>query len=304
ACVVEDDSHVPDAAHAGVEAGRRLSRLETRIAEDALLRLARFPVVEDFLVRAGGDARTPAAAGILIDEHDAVFAALVERTGRTCCDARRIRAVIADAREVHHRHPLDFEQRLPLVFRQRREIRIVLRIERRAAEIVIPVRPALDVDRLSRDLRNGCSGWLDIALWRIEQIAVAIGPWLVIVVEAGLIRVVEELEQSREFSLGTEDGRGRLSYTPAALPPILIFPVARISRARLRLDVVPPHVLGAGPLGPEVLAGEAAGVAADALVEVKHHRHLSAYVELHHCGAPFILRTTTYVSRLMPCGPQ
>ena len=39
--VVQQDAQVADPADAGVEAGRSLAGLETRVAEDALLRLAR-----------------------------------------------------------------------------------------------------------------------------------------------------------------------------------------------------------------------------------------------------------------------
>src|SRR3970282_2607726 len=65
---------------------------------------------------------------------------------------------------------------------------------------------------------------------------------------------------------------------PAALVALLVLPERRVAGARLGLDVVPPHVLGALAVGPDVLAGERARVAADALVEVEHHRHLRADV--------------------------
>ena len=63
---------------------------------------------------------------------------------------------------------------------------------------------------------------------------------------------------------------------PAALPARLVGPGARVSLARVRLDVVEPDVLGAGPVRPDLLAGDRAGVAADALVEVHDHRDLGA----------------------------
>ena len=61
---------------------------------------------------------------------------------------------------------------------------------------------------------------------------------------------------------------------PAALPLLLVLIPARVSGAGLGLDVVEVDVLRAGPVGPGLLAGHRAGVAADALVQVHHHRDL------------------------------
>ena len=49
-----------------------------------------------------------------------------------------------------------------------------------------------------------------------------------------------------------------------------------IADAGLGLDIVEPGVFHAFAAGPHVLAGDGAGVAADALVEVQHHRDLRA----------------------------
>src|SRR6185369_3642815 len=63
---------------------------------------------------------------------------------------------------------------------------------------------------------------------------------------------------------------------PAAVPALLVLPVLRVADAGLGLDVVEPGVFHAFAVGPYVLAGDRAGVAADALVEVQHHRDLGA----------------------------
>src|SRR3546814_11885158 len=63
---------------------------------------------------------------------------------------------------------------------------------------------------------------------------------------------------------------------PAALPFVLVLPVLGIADTGLALDVVPPVVLGPFAGGPDLLAGDRTGVAADALVEVHHHRDLRA----------------------------
>ena len=112
-------------------------------AEDALLGLAREPVEVGLLVRAGRDARAPGAALLLVDQHDAVLAALVQRAGRTGGHAARVQAVVADARQVEEHQPLDADQLHPLLLGQALQVRIVFGVDRRAAKIVVPVRARL-----------------------------------------------------------------------------------------------------------------------------------------------------------------
>ena len=59
---------------------------------------------------------------------------------------------------------------------------------------------------------------------------------------------------------------------------ISIYAIYNYLRAGLRLHIVPPHVFRAPAVGPEVLVGDAAGVATDALVQVEHHRDVRANV--------------------------
>ena len=63
---------------------------------------------------------------------------------------------------------------------------------------------------------------------------------------------------------------------PAAVPLVLVLPLLRVADAGLGLDVVEPGVLDALAAGPDVLAGDTAGMAADALVQVQHHADLCA----------------------------
>src|SRR5690606_17796510 len=63
---------------------------------------------------------------------------------------------------------------------------------------------------------------------------------------------------------------------PAAVPALLVFPVLGKADAGLGLDVVEPGVFDAVAAGPDVLAGNGAGVAPDAFIEVQHHADLSA----------------------------
>ena len=279
-----------------------------RIAEDALLRLARLPVEVDLLVRAGGDARAPAAAGLLVDQHHPVLAPFGQCARGAGGDAARVRAVVADPRQVHHRQALDLEQRAALVVGEPVQVRVVFGVDGRAGEVVVPVGAAVDVDRPAGELGDRRRGRLSVAGGGGEEVAVAVGPRLVVVVEAGLVGVVEELGEAAQPALGAQ---GELAA--ADLPPspvlLLVLPARGVAGAGLGLDVVPPHGLGAGALGPDVLAGDRAGVAPDALVQVEDHRGVGTDV---HGVAPSVqaqagggaLRITTNVSRLTPGGPQ
>jgi hypothetical protein len=51
----------------------------------------------------------------------------------------------------------------------------------------------------------------------------------------------------------------------------LVFPLCGKANAWLGFYVVPPHILSTLAVGPYVLAGDAAGVAAYAFIEVKNH---------------------------------
>jgi hypothetical protein len=107
--VVEDDPEVADLADAGLRADGGLAGFDPRIAEVALLGLPGDPVEVDLLVGAAGDAEAPAAARVLVDEHDAVLLALVHRARGAGGDAGRVDAVLADAGEVEHERLLVLE---------------------------------------------------------------------------------------------------------------------------------------------------------------------------------------------------
>src|SRR5690606_3106126 len=81
-------------------AGRRHALVDAWEAEDALLRDQLHVVVIDALVRAGFHAEAKAFALLLVDQHDPVLLALVDRASRTGFQTRRVGAVIAEAREV------------------------------------------------------------------------------------------------------------------------------------------------------------------------------------------------------------
>ena len=65
--VIQQHTEVANAAHTGLGADGRLTGLDTRVTENALLGLTAFPVVVDLLVGAAGDTHPPAAALVLVD---------------------------------------------------------------------------------------------------------------------------------------------------------------------------------------------------------------------------------------------
>ena len=98
--LVIEEADEPQAPRALAGARGRDALLDARVAEDALLRELAGVVEIDLLVRACLHAESVALAALLADEHDAVFGALVDGVARTGFEAGRVRAVIADARQV------------------------------------------------------------------------------------------------------------------------------------------------------------------------------------------------------------
>ena len=268
--VVENHAHVADAPDAGVGADRRQAVFQTRIAQDALLRLVRLPVVIDFLVRTGGHAVTPATADVLRDEDDAVLVALVDRARRTRGDAGGIQTVVAEARQILHEEIVKFQLDLLAELLQ-----IVIIARRLAArEIVLPVRPPLDLHALLRDQGARARHGLMVLASRMDQRLVVVCPRLVVVIKLGLIGMVEELHEAHRLVRAGGERKLAVLDLPAALPLLLIFPILRVADARLRLDVVEVHVLRALAVRPDVLARDRASMAAEALVKVHDHRYL------------------------------
>ena len=287
-------------AHAGLRADRGHAHLDPRVAEGALLRLAGAVVEVDLLVRAAGDAHPPAAAAVLVDEHDAVLGPLVHRPGRAGGDAGRVEAVLADARQVEHEGPLELE---PHLVRHLAQHGVAGRELGRAGEIVVPVRAPGDLGFLAGDERAR-PGDRDVVLGgRGEQPVVVVRPGLVVVLDGRHERVGEDGEQPVQPPAGAQPQPPAPGELPAALPPPLVLVGARVPLAGPGLDVVEPDVLGARPVGPRLLAGDRAGVAADALVEVHHHGELGH--DLHQYATSWARRRITVISsRWLPVGPR
>ena len=179
--VIEHDAEIADAADAGLRAHRRLARLDARIAHDALLGFAARPVVIDLLVRAARHAHAPAAALVLVDQHDAVFLALVDRAGRTGGDAGRVEAVLAQPRQIHHEGV--FELAVDVLLNAL-EIVVLRALGEFAAENFLPVRAPLDLfHALAGDQRTRARGRHRRHFRRFLQVLVVEGERLVVVVD-------------------------------------------------------------------------------------------------------------------------
>jgi hypothetical protein len=185
-----------------------------------------------------------------------------------------------------------------------------------AAEDLLPVRPPFDLlHALAGEAGARAGGGEMLHFGRRLQMVVVEGEGLVEVVDLGQVGVGEDVRQNAPLAalLGLQMAPG--VALPAAVPARLVLPVLRVADAGLGLDVVEPGVFDALPAGPHVLAGDRAGMAADALVEVQHLADLRAYLHSAASSAGVsaagrssqstfcILRTMTNSSRLEPTVP-
>src|SRR5690606_24414099 len=144
--VVQQDAQIADAAHAGFGTDGRLAGLDARITERAFLGLAALPVVIHLLVRAARDAHAPAAALVLVNQHDAVVFALVDGTRRAAGHAGGVQAVFAQARQVHHERVLEGRVHF---FLYALEQRVAAARTEFAAQVIFPVRAPVDLVHLA-----------------------------------------------------------------------------------------------------------------------------------------------------------
>src|SRR5262249_22656969 len=132
---------------------------------------------------------------------------------------------------------------------------------------------------------DGC-GW---EFRRLLEMLVVVGEGLVVVVDLWQMRIGEDLGQDRQTPALLRRDLAVLLALPAAVPALLVLPVLGIADARLCFDVVEPCIFHALARGPHVLAGDGAGMAADAFVEVQHHCDLSTDL---HATVSFVARST------------
>ena len=224
--VVEQHALVADPADARLEAGRRLAALDPRVAADALLGLALRPGVERLLARARRHAHPPPAAGLAVDEHDPVLAALVDRAGRAGRGAGGVEAVVARARQVEEDEPLERQQRL------RSAGSSAARLGSAAAWMSEPARsssqfgPALGSMGLPVIAETGARRQVVRGLGR-EQVLVAVGPRLVLIVEGGQPRRLEQVLEDAPPRPPMRAELAALDHEAAAVA-LLILPQRRL----------------------------------------------------------------------------
>ena len=109
--------------------------------------------------------------------------------------------MVADPGQVEEHQPLDLLQVGPLRVGQRVQVRVGVRVELRAGEVVVPVRPRLDLHRLAGDQRDRAGGRLVVSLGGVEQLLVAVGPRLVVVVDRRHARVREQVDERPALAL-------------------------------------------------------------------------------------------------------
>ena len=208
--------------------------------------------------------------------------------------------MLADARQVEHEGLLEFE--LHFVGHPGQQW-ISANLLGSAAEVVIPVRAPGHLGVLAGDQRLRTRHRRGVHRRRGQQGLVVVGPRVVVVRHRGQVRVREDVEQPLDPRSRLERQLAALVECPAALPLFLVLVLARISLSGTGFHVVEPGVLHAATVGPGLLAGDAAGVASDAFVEVHHHRELSHDFHRQYstsCERRLIVVTS---SRWLPVGP-
>src|SRR5690606_34497303 len=202
------------------------------------------------------------------------FVALVDRTARAGRYAAGVQAVLAQARQVEHAGVLDLavDVCLDLV-----EVDVLAPLGELGAEDFFPVRTPFDLlHALPGNARARSRGGLVFAGLGGVQVLVVEGEGFVVVVDFRQVGVGEDVRQYPPFAADTRVDAAVGIAHPAAAPLLLVRPFLWVADARLGLHVVVPGVFDPFTAGPDVLAGDRAGVAADALVQIHHHADLRA----------------------------
>ena len=274
-CIVEEDTDVAHTTNTGLSTHGRNTSLNTGVAEGTLLSLTRLVVEVHLLVGATGDALTPTAATVLVNQNDTVLSALVDSAGGARSHAGGVQAVLTNTRQVEHEGLLELELNLVLsLLANLLNQRVQVTVLGRTSQVVVPVHTPLDLGVLTGDEGDRLSSREVITQRSTGQVLVIVGPGLVVVVQLGLNRGSEDREELLEAVTALELQTTALVQHPAALPLLLILVTAGVTLTGTSLNVVEPDVLGTGSVRPCLLTGHGAGVAADALIERHHHSNL------------------------------
>ena len=283
--IVEQHAHIAQPSYAGIAADCGQAVFQAGEAENAFFRLIGLPVEVDLLVGAGRNAVTPAPAAILGYKHHAVLVPLVDGPGGAGSYAGGIQAVIADPGQIFHKEVMKFHGDIRAhVF----EV-VVLASRLAIGQIVLPVGPPFYLHALLGNQGTGAGHRLMILALGVDERFVIVSPRLVIIVHFRLVGMIEELGQPFQFGTGTQTQLAVFEL-PATLPFFLIFPMLGIADAGLGFYIIEVHVFRTLAVGPDILAGDGARMAANALVKIHDHRNLGFNLQANlpppSCGPP------------------
>src|SRR5699024_8682463 len=196
-----DNTYVAQPPDAGFRRHSRLANFQARVAQGTFFSFAGLVVEVNLLIRTAGNTHAPAAALVLVYKDDAVFSALVHRTRRTGGNTRRVDAVFTNTRQIEHEGVFNllFDRDIHCV-----GIRVTIHGGDGATEVVVQVKGPFNlVDFEAINLGDGLRRGLGF-LTRLSthQIFILIGPWLVVVMDGGQVRVVEQGEQLLDAATG------------------------------------------------------------------------------------------------------
>jgi hypothetical protein len=173
----------------------------------ALLGLAG-PVVEvDLLVRAAAHALPPAAAAVLVDEHDAVLGPLVDGAGRAGRGTDGFRQCSQIAGQVEHERLLELELHLVGDVLEHHVLVAVVRASHRGRR---PSSADHEIFMSLPEINDFGAGDRRVLLQRSSrERLVVVGPGLVVVVDRRQLGVGEDRQQLAEPAAALERSRPR-----------------------------------------------------------------------------------------------
>jgi predicted phosphatase len=103
------------------------------------------------------------------------------------------------------------------------------------------------------------------ALWAVDKLVIVVTPRFIVIVDGRQVRIMKNVESLVQLAACLEFQLSVFKM-PATVVDILVLPFFGISNPRFALHVIEPHVLGSLAVGPNILARDAARVAANTLV--------------------------------------
>lgn len=121
---------------------------------------------------------------------------------------------------------------------------------------------------------------------RIDEIFIIVRPGLIVIIDGRQVRIVENLQKFGRTAAG-QKLQSVVPDRPTAFPVLPAFPPFGIAYSRFGFHIVVPDIFSALPVGSYIFAGDAAGVAAEAFVEIHDHGQLSSNLHTSSPPPPF-----------------